>query len=633
MKIAIGARFSELRWSRIRQLWHLFLPHVRDNRRTLLLAALAGFGAMFMRILRPWPLKVIFDVVLVPTEAASESWLLGTLAGWSTGALIAGACASLLVISLLWGLFASRQAYLTALAGQGMVFALRRQVYAHLQRLSLGFHQRRKRGDLVMRLTGDINLLRDMLADALLLGVSEGLVLISMLIVMTAMNWRLTLVALVVLPLVALTTLSFSVRIREAARNQRKREGRVAAMVGEMLRSVHLIQAFGRERYQDKVFSRSNKKSLNAGLRTTRLEANMSRSVEVLLAAGTAGVLWFGVHQVKAGFLTPGDLLVFIAYLGSSYRPMRKLARVSSRMSKAVVCGERVSEVLMSAPEVADRPDAKKARNVKGGLKIERVKFNYRGGSRALRRLSFQVDPGEFIGIVGPSGSGKSTLLALLMRLYDPQKGRIRLDGRDLRRFRVYSLREQVSVVLQEPVLFGATVRENLSFGRLGADDDEIERCARLASAHEFICELPEGYETPMAEAGASLSLGQRQRLSIARAFLRDSPILLLDEPTNSLDAATEHEIEMVLRRLMHGRTTLMVAHKLSAVRDADRILVLKRGRLLESGTHEELLDIGGWYARNYRLQHGKAHRLQAGPKPPEQLAEVVPLKVGGARG
>lgn len=631
MKVAIQTRFSELRWSRIQQLWRLFLPHVRDNRRTLLLAALAGFGAMFMRILRPWPLKVIFDVILVPTEAASESRFLQLLAGWSTGALIAGACASLLVISLLWGIFASRQAYLTALAGQGMVFALRRQVYAHLQRLSLGFHQRRRRGDLVMRLTGDINLLRDMLADALLLGVSEGLVLISMLVVMTVMNWRLTLVALVILPLIALTTLSFSVRIRESARNQRKREGRVAAMVGEMLRSVHLIQAFGRERYQDKIFRRSNKKSLNAGLRTTRLEASMSRSVEVLLAAGTAGVLWFGVHQVKAGFLTPGDLLVFIAYLGSSYRPMRKLARVSSRMSKAVVCGERVSEVLLSEPEVADRPDAKKARDIKGALRLDRVKFSYRGGARALRRLNFEVAPGEFVGIVGPSGSGKSTLLALLMRLYDPRGGRIRLDGRDLRKYRVQSLREQFSVVLQEPVLFGATVRENLSFGRLDADDTEIERCARMANAHDFICELPEGYDSPMAEAGASLSLGQRQRLSIARAFLRDSPILLLDEPTSSLDAATEFEIEMVLRRLMRGRTTLMVSHKLAAVRDADRIVVMKRGRILETGVHEELMGSGGWYARNYRLQNVESRRLKAMGERSEGVAEVIPLRARGA--
>lgn len=632
MRVAIKPRFAELRWQRLRRLADLFVPHVRDNRRTLALAAVAGFGAMFMRILRPWPLKVIFDVVLVPSEAAAESRLLGFLSEWPTGALIGFSCASLLAISLLWGLFASRQAYLTALAGQGVVYSLRRQVYAHLQRLSLGFHQRRRRGDLVMRLTGDINLLRDMLADALLLGLSESMVLIAMLIVMAVMNWKLTLVALVILPLIAVTTMSFSLRIREAARHQRRREGRVAAMVGEMLRSVHLIQAFGRERYQDKRFRRSNKKSLNAGLRTTRLEANMSRSVEVLLAAGTAGVLWFGVHQVKLGALTPGDLLVFISYLSSSYRPLRKLARVSTRLSKAVVCGERVSEVLMSAPEVTDRPGAKRAREVKGELVLDRVKFSYRGGAQALRRLSFQVAAGEFVGVVGPSGSGKSTLLALLMRLYDPRGGRIRLDGRDLRKYRVQSLREQMSVVLQEPMLFGATVRENLTFGRLDADDEEIERCARLANAHEFIRELPQGYDTPLAEAGASLSLGQRQRLSIARAFLRDAPILLLDEPTNGLDAATEFEVEMALRRLMHGRTSLMVAHKLSAIRDADRIVVLKRGRLVETGTHDELIAQAGWYARNFRLQSVKSRRRRPEASRPNSVAEIVPLKAGGAR-
>lgn len=633
MNLEIRPRFSALRWKRLRKLAKLFLPYLRENRWLLVLAAASGFGAMVMRVLRPWPLKVIFDVVLNPSPAAAANPVLAQLSRIPGSVLVGLSCAALLLISLLWGLFTSRQTFLTAKAGQQVVYCLRRQVYSHLQRLSLGFHHRRQRGDLVMRLTGDINLLRDMLVDALLLGFSESLVLIAMITVMAIMNWQLTLVALVILPAVGLTTMSFSLRIRDAARRQRKNEGRVAAMVSEMLSSVKLIQAFGRERFQERRFQSGNRKSLKAGLRTTRLEATMSRTVELLLAAGTAAVLWFGVHQVRAGELTPGDLLVFIAYLGSSYRPLRKLARVSTRLSKAVVCGERVTEVLTSTPEVRDLPRAKRARNISGAIAFERVDFSYRGGARALRRVTFATEPGEFIGVVGPSGSGKSTLLALTLRLYDPRRGKIRLDGKDLRRYRVQSLRDQLSVVLQEPLLFGSTVRDNLSFGRPDAADEAIERCARLANAHDFIGELPEGYDTRMAEAGASLSLGQAQRLSIARAFLRDAPVLLLDEPTNGLDAVTEQEIEMALSRLMRGRTTLMVAHKLASVQDADRILVMKRGRLIETGTHDELIDLGGWYARNFKLQSVKSRgRRRSIARERQPIAQVIPLKLGGIK-
>lgn len=632
MKIACRPRFAELRWSRVRNAVRLLLPLLRENRPLLLLAAASGFGAMLMRVLKPWPLKVLFDGVLMPTPATLEQPLIARVATLPHAWAIALACLSLLAISMLWGLFASRQAYLTAKAGQHVVFSLRRRVYSHLQRLSLGFHQRRRRGDLVMRLTGDINLLRDMLTDALLTGITEGLVLMVMAAIMLAMNWKLTLVAMLILPLVALTTFTFSVQIRDAARRQRKTEGRVAAMVSEMLGSIHLIQAFGREKHQDRRFRSGNKKSLKAGLRTTRLESAMTRLVEILLAAGTAAVLWLGVHLARSGELTPGDLLVFVSYLGSSYRPLRKLARVSTRLSKAVVCAERVTDVLETAPEVREHPRAKRARQIAGRVQFDRVDFSYRGGARALRRVSFTAEPGQFIGIVGPSGSGKSTLLALLLRLYDPRRGRIRLDGRDLRRFRLQSLRDQYGVVLQEPILFGSTVRDNIAFARPDAGDREIEHCARLAGADGFIDELAEGYDSEMAEAGASLSQGQKQRLSIARSFLKDAPMLLLDEPTNGLDASNERSVEQSLSRLRRGRTTFLVAHKLDLVREADRILVLKRGRLIESGTHEELFQKDGWYARNLSLQQARQRsRRRRRPRRPD-LAEVVPLRAGGTK-
>jgi ABC-type multidrug transport system fused ATPase/permease subunit len=606
----------------------LFRPYLKENRSLMVLAGACGLGATLMRLLRPWPLKLIFDGVLVPAESMREHPLLSHLFQVPASFVIGGACFALLVISLLWGLFSSRQSYLTAKAGQQVVYSLRRRVYAHLQRLSLGFHQRRRRGDLVMRLTGDLNVLRDLLVDSILLGLSEGLLLLSMVAVMLVMNWKLTLIALIILPLMGLTSLSFSIRIRDAARRQRKNEGRIAAMLNEMLSNIHLTQAFGRERYQERHFREGNRKSLKAGLRTTRLEAAMSRTVELLLAVGTASVLWYGAQQVRTGVLTPGDLLVFISYLGSSYRPLRKLARISARMSKAVVCAERVTEVLESSPKVKDLFDARRIKRLEGRIEFRRVAFKYSAGRRALRQISFSVEPGEFVGIVGPTGSGKSTLLALLLRLYDPRRGKILLDGRNLRRYRLQSLRDHISVVLQEPILFGATIRENLAFARPEAADKEIQRGARRANAHDFIRNLPDGYDTPMAEAGANLSLGQRQRLSIARAFLRDAPILLLDEPVNGLDATTEREVTRGLRRLRRGRTTLMVAHKLSTVRDADRILVVKRGRVLEQGSHDELMTRNGWYARSFRLQQPRAHTAtRFGPPSGRERAELPPVR------
>ncbi len=616
MRLTFVPRFKELRWRRVRHFAALFVSYMRENRLLMGTAMACGLGATAMRLLRPWPLKLLFDGVLIPSAALRDQPLFAWILGKPTDVVILIACLGLLAITLLWGFFSYWQAYLTARAGQTVVYGLRRRVYSHLLRLSLRFHQRRQHGDLVMRLTGDINLLRDMLVDATLLGISELMMLVAMVTVMAIMDVRMTLVALAIFPLMSLTTFRFSIRIRDAARRQRQKEGRVAAMVSEMLHAVQLIQAFGREAQQESRFQRGNRKSLKAGLRTTRLEASMSRIIEILLAAGTAAVLWFGVHRVQNGVLTPGDLLVFISYLHSSYRPLRKLARVSTRMSKAVVCAERVTEVLQSEPEVDDAPDAKKAYAPRGAIELRRVSFRYQAGRRALHRVSFGVEPGSFVGIVGPSGAGKSTMLALLLRLYDPNHGKVLLDGRDLRRYRIQSIRDQMSVVLQEPILFGSSIRDNLIFGNPDASDDEIERCARLANAHDFICELPQGYDAMVAEAGANLSVGQRQRLAIARAFLRDAPVLLMDEPTHGLDASAERDVMKALRRLMQGRTTLMVAHKLATVQDADQILVLKHGRLIESGTHDELMRLGGWYADSCSLQVMEGVANEASPLP-----------------
>jgi ATP-binding cassette subfamily B protein len=597
----LDLRVLGVRGRRLAKLWRYFLPQIAPHWRMLAGAIACGLGAVGMQLLRPWPLKLVFDRILLPTAGGSPE--ASFFDGLSSDGLLAVLCAGLLGIALLWGLLSYGQIFLTARAGQGLVFGLRERAHAHLQRLSLGFHQRRRKGDLLMRLTGDINVLRDMMVDALVQGVSATLLLATMLTILVSMDWRLALVVAALLPPLTVTAFRFSGRIREAAQRQRKQEGRIAAAVSETLHGMRLIQAFGGARFRDKRFRYGNRRSLRAGLRTTRLEASMARLIEVLLAAGTAAVFWYGVRRVQAGALSAGDLLVFISYAQSSFKPLRRLARVSSRTAKAVVCAGRVRELLREPVEVHDRPDAKRLRHCRGAIEFRRVRFSYAEGGRVLNRIDLTVRSGSFVGIVGPSGAGKSTVLGLLLRLFDPQRGRIRLDGKDLRRYRLESLRSQIGVVMQEPFLFGDTVRENIAFGRPAASEIEILRAAKLADAYGFVARLPEGLDTPIAEAGASLSAGQRQRLAIARAFLRQAPILLLDEPATGLDAAAERKVLAALDRLREGRTTLMVSHKLSAVSAADQILVVRRGRIRERGDHTDLLAAGGWYARTWQEQ------------------------------
>ena len=566
----------------LRKLFRRMAPHLRQHRRTLLVAVLAMIGASVMEILRPWPLKIIFDGLLIPSDQpdAITGWAVGMF-GDGTG-LLTVASGAILLIAVIGGIFAFGQSYLIAATGQKVVAEIRLDLYRHIQRLSHSFHDQTSAGDLLARLTGDVRMMRDLLINASIYFSARILVIGGTLTVMALMDWRLTLCAVVILPLLAIVTRRFGEEIKGAARRQRRKEGKIAMVMGENISAISVVQGFAREAYEEARFAKQNNSSAQAGLRATRLEAHMDRLVQVILALGTCAVVWYGVVRVQSGAITPGDLLVFTAYLSTLYKPVRKLAAMTGRIAKATASGERLLEILDLQPEVRETPGAVQAPAFTGQVVFQDVSFAYPGGASVLQRAGLAIRPGECVALVGPSGAGKSTLGRLLLRFYDVTGGRVAVDGHDVRDLTLASLREQISVVLQDSILFATTIRANIAYGRLDATDEEIEDAARAAGAHGFILDLPDGYDTVVGERGATLSGGQRQRVALARAILRDAPILILDEPLTGLDATTARQVAGALGVAARGRTTLMIAHDETSLSLADRIVEVRDGLLTE---------------------------------------------------
>jgi subfamily B ATP-binding cassette protein MsbA len=586
--------------------WRLFVPSIRPHWHSLVLALLAGVGSSLTDVLRPWPLKIIVDTV---TGSPHRQQLLPGpvvgLLGHDATRLLAGAAALMVIATALNGAFDFAQTYWMGAAGQRVVFALRTALYGHIQRLSLGFHDARRTGDLISRVTNDIEAMQDMVTIGLLSLVSNGLTLAGMVTIMAVLDWQFAALALSVTPLLFFVIYRYTQSIKQAARLARRKEGELTAVAQETFASMRLVQAFSREEYEDERFRRQNEASLAASLQSNTLQAQFTPLVELVVAFGTALLAFAGAERVLHGQLTAGGLLVFLTYLGLMYGPMRQLSKLSSVISKAAASAERVSEILHTTPDVTDRPDALAVRGVSGHVAFQDVHFSYTSGTPVLSGVSLTAQPGQTVALVGATGAGKSTLVSLLLRFYDPRGGHVLLDGIDLRHLTLASLRGCISLVPQESVLFQTTIRENIAYGRPSATMDEIIAAARAANAHEFITRLPHGYDTVIGERGETLSGGQRQRIAIARAMVRDAPILILDEPTSSLDAESEALTLEALERLRRGRTTFIIAHRLSTVRTADAIVVLDGGRIIEQGTHEQLIARGGYYHRLLRLQFG----------------------------
>jgi subfamily B ATP-binding cassette protein MsbA len=565
-----------------------------------------AFGAMLVtsatHLLEPWPLKAIFDYVI--EQKPLPPWLAALpFVGDDRLALLNLMAVAVVLVAAVGAASAFTEKYLATTVGQHVVHDLRHVLYDHVHRMSLSFFEERRTGDMVVRLTNDIDSVQDLISSLLLGLLMDIITLVGMLGVMLYLDWSFTLIVLAIAPLLFVVIYRLTRRIKRATRAVKKQESELASVVQESVSSARVVKAFGREDFEIERFDRESLESVDAVLKARSLKARLTPIVDIIVAVGTCVVLLVGVRLVLSGELTSGSLLVFIVYLGRMYKPMKDLSKMTDTVSKASVSFERIQELLTTESRVRDRADARPAPRFRGRIHFDQVSFAYRPDHPVLQNVDLVVEPGEAVALVGPTGSGKSTLIGLVPRFYDVAAGAVRIDDEDVREYTLKSLREQVSLVLQESVLFHGTLRDNIAYGRPGATEQDIVRAATLAHAHDFIVRLPQGYDTRVGERGETLSGGQRQRIAIARAVIRDTPILLLDEPSAALDPESEALVLDALGHLMRGRTSITIAHRLSTARRASRIVVLDEGRVVESGRHDQLLETGGLYARFYARQ------------------------------
>jgi ATP-binding cassette subfamily B protein len=587
----------------------LLRPHLGS----LALGFLAIAGESIANLLEPWPLKIVLDDVL--RSRSSSAWamkIVHSLLGSDKLALLKFACAAVLAIAVFDAVCTYGEKYLTTSVGQWVSYDLRLSIYAHIQRLSLAFHDQKRTGDLISRVTDDIEAIQSFIMNGLLGVLINVMTLAGMIGVMFYLNWQFTLIALSVVPVLFVMVYSYTRRIKKASREVRKKEGEITSVVEEVLSSIRVVKAFAREDYEVRRLEQESLEAVDVALRARSLKAKLTPLVGIVVAVGTGLVLWFGAKLVLTGALSAGGLVVFILYLGKMYKPMQEISKMTDTYSKAAVGYERIQEILQTAVDVKDAPKARRAPKLHGDITFENVSFSYNDESPILNDVSLEIKAGQVSALVGPTGAGKTSIISLIPRFYDPSSGVIKIDGTDIKQFQQRSLRNQMSFVLQETVLFHAPLWQNIAYGKPNCTRDEIIKAAELANASEFIDKMPDGYDTMIGERGMTLSGGQRQRIAIARAVIRNTPILILDEPTSGLDSASEKLVFEALDRLMEGKTVVVIAHRLSTIQKADVIFVVKDGKIVEHGKHEQLMDMNGVYAELHNLQFQEVGELEA---------------------
>jgi ABC-type multidrug transport system fused ATPase/permease subunit len=568
-------------YRRVFRYYRPFLPQTTAG----LLLSLIGIG---LNLLKPWPFKIIVDDFLRPNPTPPGDWHT-----W-----IPLLCLALVVIQFLWGLVNWITNYIFVKIGLQALLKLRTDLYAYLQSLSLKYHDVRRSSDSSFRVAYDSQSIQTIYNKGFTGIFGSVITLIGTFAIMVRLDWQLTLLSLGIVPLIIVAIYFFAHRIRRESTFIQEQESAVLAQAQEGLSSIRMVHAFGREQFEVMQFHQQARQSLQANLRLTLTNVNSALVISTLMVFGTAAMYYVGTLHVLAGTLTLGTLLVFSAYLLMLYQPLESITYTAWAMEGATAGAKRCFEVLDREDDVVDSPNAVAIESAKGAIGFHNVSFGYAQDRQVLHAVDLRIEPNQMIAIVGGTGAGKSTLLSLVPRFYDPTSGSVTLDGRDVREVKKKSLRAQIGIVLQDTLLFSTTIRENIAYGRPEATDDEIIDAAKRAQADEFIQQLPNGYGSTVGERGGQLSVGQRQRIGIARAFLKNAPVLLLDEPTSALDPATEAAIMETIKELMRGRTTLIATHRLATIHDVDRIVVIERGRIVEQGRGTELLALGGVYAK-----------------------------------
>ena len=564
------------------------LSYIKPYMHRLLFAMVCTIMAAAGNLYIPWIIKDMIDEVLADKNGTMLNWI----------------AASIIAIFIVRGLFWYGQNYLMSYVGQSVIIDIRAAVFKKLQRLSVSFYDKNKTGTIMSYVTNDVNALQSAMVENTIEMITEGFILIGSVVAMIYLDWRLTLFTVCTFPVVLWFMEFFGKKIRKTGGRIQECTADITSVLQESVASARVIKSFVREDYEVDRFDVENKANFRANMKNAQLMATLTPVVELVAAIGVTMIIWYGGNNVINGTITAGSLVAFLTYAVNISNPIKRLTRVIGNIQKALAAAQRVFMIIDMPEEIAESRDAKQLPEVSGKVEFQNVSFAYNDKGNVITDLSFSVKPGEVIAIVGPSGAGKSTIANLLPRFYDVNKGDIKIDGHSVREVTLDSLREQVGIVPQETMLFNGSVYNNILYGRLDATKEELEAAAKAANAHDFIMQLTDGYETKLGDRGVNLSGGQRQRIAIARAILKNPRILILDEATSALDTESERVVQEALDRLMVGRTSFVIAHRLSTVKNADKILVLEKGNLVESGTHDELLALDGLYAHLYKIQY-----------------------------
>lgn len=564
------------------------LSYIKPYMHRLIFAMFCTIMAAAGNLYIPWIIKDMIDEVLADKNGTMLNWI----------------AASIIAIFVVRGLFWYGQNYLMSYVGQSVIIDIRAAVFKKLQRLSVSFYDKNKTGTIMSYVTNDVNALQSAMVENTIEMITEGFILIGSVVAMIYLDWRLTLFTVCTFPVVLWFMEFFGKKIRKTGGRIQEYTADITSVLQESVASARVIKSFVREDYEVDRFDVENRANFRANMKNAQLMATLTPVVELVAAFGVTMIIWYGGNNVINGTITAGSLVAFLTYAVNISNPIKRLTRVIGNIQKALAAAQRVFMIIDMPEEIAESRDAKQLPEVSGKVEFQNVSFAYDDKGNVITDLSFSVKPGEVIAIVGPSGAGKSTIANLLPRFYDVNKGDIKIDGHSVREVTLDSLREQVGIVPQETMLFNGSVYNNILYGRLDATKEEIEAAAKAANAHDFIMQLTDGYETKLGDRGVNLSGGQRQRIAIARAILKNPRILILDEATSALDTESERVVQEALDRLMVGRTSFVIAHRLSTVKNADKILVLEKGNLVESGTHDELLALDGLYAHLYKIQY-----------------------------